>query len=251
MAIRELARRAAPGLRADRARRYGRAYRERQGITAAAKSLVGAGRVCVGESPFRGLEYPADRIADVTRLARSSTASTSARSSTCSRATGQRSSMSAAQTLSHGRDGTSEPGAGQLRVRYRAQCPDPLLGGRPAKRRGGPGADRWQIYRRLDRRASGLLLCDIEGGEDDLFKAPLVDRLRGWTVVVEAHEHLVPGVTSRLQPAFYALHSVRMVEQSPRTAMAVPLGAQLAFVENKPPELHWLVFEPRHQLSAA
>src|SRR4051812_24657662 len=61
MDIRGLVRRLAPGVSADRARRYERRYRAQLGLPELARRL----EPIVQDGPFRGLRYPPDRFEEI------------------------------------------------------------------------------------------------------------------------------------------------------------------------------------------
>jgi hypothetical protein len=64
----------------------------------------------------------------------------------------------------------------------------------------------------------GLVVCDIEGGEDELL-AP--DRLRLAVVLVETHDGARPGVTDRLEGRFSATHDVERLKPRPVDETAI------------------------------
>lgn len=53
-----------------------------------------------------------------------------------------------------------------------------------------------------------LLLCDLEGLEEDFLDPTQVPRLREATMIAEVHEHFRPGVTAKLTERFSPTHKV-------------------------------------------
>ena len=56
-----------------------------------------------------------------------------------------------------------------------------------------------------------LVLCDIEGDEQDLLDPRAAPALQGMDIIVESHECLVPGVTKALIDRFSATHQITQV----------------------------------------
>jgi hypothetical protein len=248
---RKLAQRIAPGLMADRARRYERDFRERQGVTVIARELVGSGPMEVQAGPFTGMRYPSDRVADIDAPVAKMLGTYE-------------------QEL---RNVFTEALADELRTFVDVGCADGYYAvGMPyADRRLmsyafdlSPSArdlcrvvarinaleDRVRIGTRFTARSldviddpDALLLCDIEGAEGALFDANLVGRLSRAIVVIEVHEKDDPSMSARLRDCFDPSHTVDRVNQQPReTLRGLP---PLAFEENRPQTLHWLVCRPR------
>jgi hypothetical protein len=99
-----------------------------------------------------------------------------------------------------------------------------------------------------------LVVIDCDGCEEDLFSADPVARLAGATVLVETHDHLVPGVTERLLERFAATHSAEVIEAQPRWISEFPeieslegvsyVDRELAITEFRPHQ-RWISFTPR------
>jgi SAM-dependent methyltransferase len=62
------------------------------------------------------------------------------------------------------------------------------------------------------RRA--VVICDIEGAEDDLLDPIRAPGLAHADILVESHECMKPGLTQRLKDRFAATHSVREIGRS-------------------------------------
>ena len=65
-------------------------------------------------------------------------------------------------------------------------------------------------------RPPTLVLCDCEGAEDALLDPAKVPALLTADLVVELHDHLVPGVTHRLLDRFTATHEIAFQSQQSR-----------------------------------
>lgn len=97
-----------------------------------------------------------------------------------------------------------------------------------------------------------LVVCDCDGPEADILDPSVVPGLRSATIVVEAHDLLVPGVTDRLEAAFAATHDVervaatpRYVDHSPELAFLPLVSQQLAISEYRGAAMWWLAMRPR------
>jgi hypothetical protein len=78
-----------------------------------------------------------------------------------------------------------------------------------------------------DALRGALLVVDIEGYEDTLLDPAQVPALAGSTILVETHDHEVPGCHARVIERFAASHRILSYQSRPRTArdLPVPLGA--------------------------
>jgi hypothetical protein len=242
---RALAWRVAPDRMANRARRYERDYRARQGITTAAERLASEQGAIVSAGPFVGLRYPADRLADV--------------DTPVGKLTGvyeeeihQPFEAAIARGVTTFLDVGCADGYYAVGMPYRSpglitHAFDLSADARELCRRVArinDLEDRVNVGKRFSARSldnlntdGALMLCDIEGGEVRLFDRELVRRLTNTTVVIEVHEDFRPGAGSDLTSRFAGSHSVRMVAQ--RETIKRPVLA-----EYRPPLLHWLVAEP-------
>lgn len=256
---RSAARRLAPGLMANRARRYERALRQAEGVPDLAERLVGDSEVVVRDGPFAGMTYPAGRLPDidavVTKLLglyereiawvfeRAITQDVSTFIDIgCADgyyAVGMAHASAATTTYAY-----------DLASSARRLCSD------TASASGIAG--RVQVGRRftLDALASlpgkpALVLCDIEGGEIELFDAEAALVMATSVVVVEVHEDERPGAGALLQRVFDRTHRATVVLQEPRLEIPEALRAWSAqeradaLREFRGPRLHWIVFEPR------
>jgi hypothetical protein len=228
---------------ADRARRYERRFRQRQGVTEDAMRLIAERGAVVQGGPFAGMRYPADLIADV--------------------------DTPRGKLLGSYEHEIQQPFMAALRRGVRTFIDVGCADGYYAV--GMPVADhqitsyafdlassarrlcfevalinavesRVRIGRRFSTPAlesidprDGIMLCDIEGAEADLFDPQLVARLDATTVLIEVHETGRPGLSDYLRRTFDKTHVISRVEQASRES-----GLQ----EFRPPELHWLVCDP-------
>ncbi len=98
---------------------------------------------------------------------------------------------------------------------------------------------------------AAFVISDCEGYESVLFGPGTIPSLRFATLIIETHDHLVPGVTDKLRTAFEETHSVRIYgPDGCRRAPGSPLEflsepeRQLAVHEVRPPQ-SWLLCLPR------
>jgi hypothetical protein len=228
---------------AERARRYDRGFRARNGVTAAGERIAAAGAE-VRAGPFRGLRYPRHRIAEVdtpagkllgtyeheiqmpfaTAIARAVTTFVDVGCADGYYAVGMPVACPTVTTYAF----DLAPSARDL-CRHLAR-----LNGVESRVRIGNQFTTGALDS-LDM-SGALLLCDIEGGEDRLFDAPTVRALERATVVIEVHETVRPGLSADLVRRFSATHDHQLVHQAPR---------EHDMLEYRPPELHWLIFEAR------
>ncbi len=59
-----------------------------------------------------------------------------------------------------------------------------------------------------------LVLCDIEGGERELFNPELAPSLKGIDMIVESHECLIPGITKLLINRFSESHDILIIQDN-------------------------------------
>ena len=59
-----------------------------------------------------------------------------------------------------------------------------------------------------------LVLCDIEGAEEELLDPDLAPALRKLDIIVESHECLRPGITQKLLSRFEATHTIELIEDN-------------------------------------
>jgi hypothetical protein len=98
-----------------------------------------------------------------------------------------------------------------------------------------------------------LLICDVEGFENDLLRPSLVGSLCNADILVESHDFLRPGMTGELVRRFAPTHRIRLIPSRPRTlddwpegvaASGVSMDYQLALLsERRPAPVLWLWLE--------
>jgi hypothetical protein len=96
-----------------------------------------------------------------------------------------------------------------------------------------------------------FVLCDIDGGEHALMDPDRVRGLSSALMIVETHDHRVPGVTARLQARFASTHEVAYHESRPRDPAKLPdLSADdaLRVLDERRSKQGWLVLTPFTQL---
>jgi hypothetical protein len=247
---RHLAQRAVPGLMADRARRYERGLREREGVTAIARELVGSRPMEVRDGLFTGMKYPGNRVADVGAPVAKLYGTYEQEISyvfTAALARGVRTFIDVGCA-----DGYYAVGMPYLDYRITSHAFDISRSARDLCRevaRANALEEEVRIATRFSERsldsiepAGALMLCDIEGAELDLFDARLIRRLAHTTVIIEVHEHVKLGLSATLRIRFAASHDVTVVGQTPREpGRDLPL---IAFNEHRPASMHWLVCAP-------
>ncbi len=111
-------------------------------------------------------------------------------------------------------------------------------------------AERVVVHKRCRRFPAGidLVICDIEGGEDSLLTPA---RLTTATVIVETHDHVHSGLTERLGARFAPTHTVEVLDAThsaqpaslnwmSRTDLDVALDEMRGHADQS-----WLVLVPR------
>jgi len=81
--------------------------------------------------------------------------------------------------------------------------------------------------RRLGALRDAFVLCDIEGAEDDLFAGEVLELLARSEILIEVHEEIRPGVLARLIERFTATHHATQVHETARDARGYPPLAEL------------------------
>jgi len=253
------ARRVAPGYVANRARRYERALRQRNGVTDLAQRLVADDQPVVRAGPFAGMTYPAGRLADVDSAVAKLVGTYEREIAwVFERAIAQRISTFIDVGCADGyyavgmayASPTTTTFAYDLASSARELCSETAAA--------SAVRDRVRIRKRFTVESLGctgsgdaLVLCDIEGGEVELLRCTAAVCLASSVVVVEVHEDARPGAGDRLRTAFAGTHTCATVPQQPRSEPPAPLAdwprddRVHALSEFRGPLLHWIVFEPK------
>ncbi len=100
-----------------------------------------------------------------------------------------------------------------------------------------------------------LLIVDCEGCELEVLRPDRVPGLRHAHVIVELHDHLVPGISTVLSERFAPTHTEQRIAARPRILDEHPemrtlpcVGRreqELALSELRPPRLEWSILRPR------
>jgi hypothetical protein len=109
-----------------------------------------------------------------------------------------------------------------------------------------------QLEQALASARKPLVICDVEGSEDEILRPQQPSSLRNAHVLVEIHEQDRPGVTDRIRVRFEPTHDIQVIPQAPRDPSLLPasLGftaseAKLAMDENRLTKQQWLWMTPR------
>jgi hypothetical protein len=240
--LRETAERYVPALMAQRARRYERELRLRNGQTAAANEIVDpvVGAIVLS-GPFAGLRYPTDRLSEVdTPLGKLTGAYEVEIYQPFEKAiaSGTRTFIDVGCADGYYAAGMAfaSPNitthAFDLAASARNLCLEVAEINAVSQRVRVEKRFSLSSLSRIDP-SGALMLCDIEGGEADLFTTDLVARLRLTTTVIEVHEDARPGISDKLRALLSPSHDLETVHQRSQNAD-----------ESRPPLMHWLIARP-------
>jgi SAM-dependent methyltransferase len=112
---------------------------------------------------------------------------------------------------------------------------------------------------KLDFSGGGLIICDCEGYEADLFNEVLAQHLRNAHLLIELHDFMRSGVTEVIEKAFVQTHDLRIVHslddaqkarryQSSLVSPTDKFERQLAFTELRYEVMHWAVLTPKKEV---
>jgi hypothetical protein len=73
-----------------------------------------------------------------------------------------------------------------------------------------------------------MVICDVEGAEDELLDPAIVPALACATILVELHDMDKPGITQRIEDRFTTTHEIQRWESRPRTTADLPDGVNRA-----------------------
>jgi hypothetical protein len=104
----------------------------------------------------------------------------------------------------------------------------------------------------LDLDADALLFVDCEGAEDTLLDPDRLPQLHVTPMIVELHEHLVPGIGDRLTARFRSTHELTRIWATDRTTFDLgmpfaswpPREREALLDEGRPAPMSWLVMLP-------
>ena len=110
---------------------------------------------------------------------------------------------------------------------------------------------------RVSTAAEGLIVCDCEGAEDQIFGPPFLPNVLGFDLLIETHDFLVSGVNRRLQERFQSTHRVTVILSVERFEADFPaLGHEYRFEklyalhEGRPCPMQWLWLESKLRTSS-
>jgi len=108
-----------------------------------------------------------------------------------------------------------------------------------------------ELRQQIQRYSSGLLMMDVEGGEEDLLDTETASYLATWTVLVETHDYLRAGISARLKSRFAGTHQIQEIPTRERRLEDLPLRSLwldrwlLKFTrEFRPGPQLWLFLKP-------
>jgi hypothetical protein len=87
--------------------------------------------------------------------------------------------------------------------------------------------ERAELERALLDHRRPLVVCDIDGGEEELLEPTQITALSNADLLVEVHDDIRPGITEIVSARFAATHEVTHVSQQPRTLADLPDGVVL------------------------
>jgi hypothetical protein len=156
-------------------------------------------------------------------------------------------------------------GQGYYGIGFALRCQDArviafetLAGGRQEIRSGAElnqVADRVTVREQCDAaalrdcltspRSPVLLIVDIEGAELAVFDAEWAVQLADATLLIETHDHRMPGTSDRLRARFAATHQVEVCAPRDRTRRDLPPAVSSGLWRALSWLLVWLMKEPR------
>ncbi len=82
--------------------------------------------------------------------------------------------------------------------------------------------DASHLQRCLAEGATPVVVCDVEGGEDEILDPGRAPALARASILVELHDFLVPGLRDRLSQRFSPSHDITSILQEPRLVRDFP-----------------------------
>ncbi len=115
--------------------------------------------------------------------------------------------------------------------------------------------DRQELFR-LDPQETHLIVADCEGFEQQLFDVEVARHLRRSHVLVELHDFKDRTISHTVPAHFAATHHVTLIPsvddrtkaaryQAPELPTTDPFEREVAFAENRPEIMSWMVARPR------
>ncbi len=84
------------------------------------------------------------------------------------------------------------------------------------------------LRKALETTSRPAVICDCEGAEDFLLNPDAVTKLKSAIIIVEIHDELAPGVSSRLRERFERSHGVQVIHSEKRTPLQLPRNVTLS-----------------------
>lgn len=91
-----------------------------------------------------------------------------------------------------------------------------------------------------------LVICDIEGAEEQVLDPAKVSGLKKTDILVELHDIIVPGVSERIRERFEATHTIEVIASRTRTPADWPLQNSVSWEnqeaylsEHRPCVMEW------------
>jgi hypothetical protein len=103
-----------------------------------------------------------------------------------------------------------------------------------------------------------LIICDIEGGEKDLFSDDLISHLRFHDLLIETHDLFLPGISETLQQRFSKTHLIKIIKSLSDTEKVDKFHSPLfegishqekieLIAEGRPETMEWLFLQSRNR----
>jgi hypothetical protein len=98
---------------------------------------------------------------------------------------------------------------------------------------------------------STLVVCDVEGAEDEILDPTSVPGLRRADILVELHDIGVPGVSDRIRQRFESTHTITKITSRPRTRDDWPLPLEISwrrqsdYLTESRPIMDWFWMVPK------
>jgi hypothetical protein len=115
--------------------------------------------------------------------------------------------------------------------------------------------DEQSLLEVVPATGSAVVICDVEGFENELFDSGALAALRRAYLLIELHEFASPGIADRLSSRFATTHNVRRIWQEVRNRVDYPFAnwftkmlpsayASYQVQEFRPETMSWFWMEP-------
>ena len=102
------------------------------------------------------------------------------------------------------------------------------------------------LARAIEVLGRTLIVCDVEGAENELLDPNGIPRIKQADLIVEVHDHLCDGTSQRLRERFSPTHSIKQISSMPRLLGDFPTSVSLptnliaaAMDESRHPGSQW------------